>query len=227
MPSRHVSRKALTCSGSRVMWSALPSFTSRLVIGLAILHIAAGGRPLEVGVELDAVGRVEVDALDLAAQALAFGQTGHDLEGVTEDHAIRPVLIMLVELGFVRALGDAVEVGEEVGGEQTLVMLALLGGTEQVVDERLGVNLFLDVERGRIDHEIAPVLLVLAPPGELGVEVGVARVADLPRRLHLLLDDGPLFRRRDVLPCGLLMDEGFDGFGGFAGGGWAGHESDL
>ena len=32
MPSRQVSRKALTCSGSRVMWSALPSFTSRLVV---------------------------------------------------------------------------------------------------------------------------------------------------------------------------------------------------
>jgi hypothetical protein len=27
-----VSRKALTCSGSRVMWSLLPSLTSRLVV---------------------------------------------------------------------------------------------------------------------------------------------------------------------------------------------------
>ncbi len=43
------------------------------VVGLAVLHIAAGGGPLEVAVELDAVGRVEVDALDLAAQALALG----------------------------------------------------------------------------------------------------------------------------------------------------------
>ena len=32
MPSRQVSRNALTCSGSRVMWSALPSLTSRLVV---------------------------------------------------------------------------------------------------------------------------------------------------------------------------------------------------
>ena len=32
IPSRHVSRNALTCSGSRVMWSALPSLTSRLVV---------------------------------------------------------------------------------------------------------------------------------------------------------------------------------------------------
>ncbi len=32
MPSRQVSRNAFTCSGSRVMCSALPSFTSRLVV---------------------------------------------------------------------------------------------------------------------------------------------------------------------------------------------------
>ena len=36
------------------------------VVGLAVLHVAAGGGPLEVAVELDAVGRVEVDALHLA-----------------------------------------------------------------------------------------------------------------------------------------------------------------
>ena len=35
--------------------------------------------PLEVGVELDAIGRIEVDALDLAAQAFALSETGHDL----------------------------------------------------------------------------------------------------------------------------------------------------
>ena len=32
MPFRQVSRNALTCSGSRVMWSAFPSLTSRLVV---------------------------------------------------------------------------------------------------------------------------------------------------------------------------------------------------
>ena len=51
------------------------------VVGVAVLDVAAGGGPLEVAVELDAVGRVEVDALHLAAQALALGQAGHDLEG--------------------------------------------------------------------------------------------------------------------------------------------------
>src|SRR5437879_2557366 len=82
------------------------------VVGPSILYVAAGGGPLEVAVELDAVGRVEVDALHLAAQALALGQAGHDVERVAEDHAVGPVLIVLVEVGPVHALGHAVEVGE-------------------------------------------------------------------------------------------------------------------
>jgi hypothetical protein len=36
------------------------------------------------------------------------------------------------------------------------------------------VDLLLDVERRRVDDEIAPVLLVLAAPDELRVEVAVA-----------------------------------------------------
>ena len=84
---------------------------------VAILHVAAGGGPLEVAVEFDAIGRVEVDALNLAAQTLPLGQAGHDLEGVAEDHAVGPVLVVGVELGLVCALGHAVEVGEEVGLE--------------------------------------------------------------------------------------------------------------
>ncbi len=73
------------------------------VVGVAVLHVAAGGGPLEVAVELDAVRRVDVDALHLAAQSFALGQASHDLEGVAEDHAIRPVLVVLVELGAPRA----------------------------------------------------------------------------------------------------------------------------
>ena len=37
------------------------------VAGVAVRHVAAGGAPLEVAVELDAVGRVDVDALHFAA----------------------------------------------------------------------------------------------------------------------------------------------------------------
>jgi hypothetical protein len=39
------------------------------------------------------------------------------------------------------------------------------------------MDLLLNVERRGVDDEIAPVLLILATPDELGIEVGVARVA--------------------------------------------------
>ena len=44
------------------------------VVAVAVAHVAAGGGPLEVGVELDAVGRVDVDALHLATQSFPFCQ---------------------------------------------------------------------------------------------------------------------------------------------------------
>jgi hypothetical protein len=81
---------------------------------IPILHVAAGRAPLEARVELDAVGRVDVGALDLAAKPLALGEARHHLERVAQDHPVRPVLVVLVELGLVDALGDAVEVGEQI-----------------------------------------------------------------------------------------------------------------
>ena len=83
------------------------------VVGLAVRYFVAGGASLEIAVEFDAVGRVEVDALHFAAQALALSEAGHHLQGVAKDHAVRPVLVVLVELGLVHALGDTVEVGEQ------------------------------------------------------------------------------------------------------------------
>ena len=95
------------------------------VVGLAVLHVAAGGGPLEVAVELDAVGRVEVDALHAPAQALALGQAGHYLEGVAEDHAVRPVLVVGVELGLVGTFGHSIEIAEEINLESRLAGFVL------------------------------------------------------------------------------------------------------
>ena len=106
MPSRQVSRKALTCSGSRVMCSRLPSRTSRLVVDHWKLEL-----------NRNAVGRVDVDALHLALQPLPLGQGGHHLEAIAENHAVLPVAVVLVELGAVGALGYAVKVGEHIRGD--------------------------------------------------------------------------------------------------------------
>ena len=65
---------------------------------------------------------------------------------------------------------------------------ALLGRAAlQIVDDRLRVNLLLDVERRHIDDEIGPVLLVLAAPDEL--RVGEGERAGLSQLLHLLVGD--------------------------------------
>jgi prepilin-type N-terminal cleavage/methylation domain-containing protein len=66
---------------------------------IAVLDIPAGRGPLKVGVEFDAVRGIDVDALHLAAQPFAFGEAGHDLQAVAEDHAVGPVGIVGVEIG--------------------------------------------------------------------------------------------------------------------------------
>ena len=125
---------------------------------------------------------------------------------------------MLVKLGFVRTLGDAVEVGEQVCRGLPGLVLALFGGAQQVVDQHLGVDFFLDVEWWCVDNQVAPVLLVLAAPNQLRVQVGIAGVADLLGRRLVLLHKGLLLSRRKVLALGLVMREGFDVFGCYLGG---------
>ena len=58
------------------------------VPGVAVPDVATGRRPLEVGVELDTVGWIDVDALHLAAQSLPLRQRRHYLQTVSEDHPV-------------------------------------------------------------------------------------------------------------------------------------------
>jgi hypothetical protein len=71
------------------------------------------------------IGRVKVDALHLAAQSLPLSKARHHLQGVAEDHAVRPILVVLVEFGLVYAFGDSVEVREQIGREVSGLVLAL------------------------------------------------------------------------------------------------------
>jgi hypothetical protein len=75
------------------------------MLSVAILDVAARRRPLKVAVELDAVGWVEVDALDLTAEAFPFSERGHDLQRVAQDHAVCPIGVVLIELGLVDVFG--------------------------------------------------------------------------------------------------------------------------
>ena len=92
-------------------------------------------------------------------------------------------------------------------------MLALARLPQQIVDQHLGMDLLLDVERRRVDDEVAPVLLVLAAPDELRVEVAVAAlVGDADRALLApSASTDWIFRRRNVLARRLVVRERLDG----------------
>src|SRR5260221_13697667 len=67
---------------------------------------------------------------------------------------------------------------------------------------------------GGVNDEIAPVLLILAAPDELRIQVSVPRISDLPRVLLLPFQDRLKLCRWNVPPLCLVMREGFDGLSG-------------
>jgi hypothetical protein len=180
------------------------------VVGLAVLDVAGGGGPLEVGVEFDAVGRVDIDALNLAAQAFPFGQRRHDLEGVAENHAVRPVGVVLIELRFRAFVWQTIEVGEKVYLLVLSRLLLLLCSTHKLVYEDLGMDLFLDIERWRLDNEIRPILQVFPSPNELRIKIAVtAFVGNLNRRLVFFAHHGLVLGSGDVSPRRLVVSKKF------------------
>ena len=104
------------------MYSVPPGIPKRLdllrltsnVANIAILHITTGGGPLKVGVELDAVGWVEIDTLHLAPQPFSLGQRRHNLQAVTQDHPVGPMSIVLIKFGLGALAGDSVKIGEKI-----------------------------------------------------------------------------------------------------------------
>jgi hypothetical protein len=82
------------------------------VIGLSILHMPSCCGSLEVAVELDAVGTIDVDALHFAAQTFPIGEAGHHLQRIAKDQAITPVCIALVKFCSPCISRQAIEIGE-------------------------------------------------------------------------------------------------------------------
>ena len=125
---------------------------------------------------------------------------------------------MLVEIRAVGALGQPVEVREQVclvhAFRDRVVLRGLVAPAAQVVDEHLGVHLLLDVERRRLHDEVGEVLLVLAAPDELRVEVAVAaRVGHLDGAAVVVLQRGAVLGGGDVGPLRLVVDERLDPLG--------------
>ena len=203
---------------------------ARGVLGLAVLHVALAGADLPVGAELDAVGRVDVDRLDLALEAFLLGERVHHQQGVAQNHAVGPLHAVLVLVEFNELLElDAVEVGEKgehllLRSADSLVRVNLPRRTRgqgcprschaQVFDDDLRMDLFLDVNGHGGDFEGRAVLFVLALPDELRVERRVARVEDFLRCFFVVGHEVAQFLGGDVGALVLVLG-GEDGGGGF------------
>src|SRR5262249_18825235 len=76
-------------------------------------------------------------------------------------------------------------------------------------------HFLLNIERGGVDDDIAPVLLILAAPYKLRVKITVAAlVSNRDGILLLLLQDGLELRGWNVLPLGSVMLERLYALGG-------------
>src|SRR5436309_6865864 len=72
------------------------------------------------------------------------------------------------------------------------------GLAQQIVDQKLRVDLLLDVQWRRLHDQVGPVLLVFAAPDELRVEIAVTFVRHRCGALVPFSHKGFLFSGRDI-----------------------------
>ena len=146
---------------------------------------------------------------DLASTIFSVVMVGHSLFGTTGPDMLDAAL---------SETSAQVEVREQIG--DLGLGLAPPGSIAfQPLDDRARVDLLLNVNGGRIDIEIGRVLGIFAPPDELRIKVGIARIAQLDRPRLILLHKALLLGRGDhgalggvvlvvfdVLRCGTLFD---------------------
>src|SRR4051812_18579409 len=84
------------------------------VLEVAIPYVTAGRRPLKIGIELDPVWRINVDALYLPPKTFPLGQRRHDLKAISQNHTVGPIRVVLIELGFGFSVGQTVEIRKKV-----------------------------------------------------------------------------------------------------------------
>ena len=183
------------------------------MIGLAVLHIAAGGAPLKIAVEFDPVRRVDIDALHLTLQPLPLRQARHDFQAIAQDHAVRPMLIMRIKFGALIGR-DAIEIREQI--RRILWLCPPLACAFQILDNRLGVDFLLNIQWRRLNDQVRPIRHVLPPPHQLRIKIRIAPLIRHPDgSLHLRRHERLQLRRRRIAARGLIMSQGFDGQGFF------------
>ena len=118
---------------------------------------------------------------------------------------------MLVELGTGLGGREQVEVGEEVELGRATRLSAGLALAQQIIDQHLRVDLLLDVEWRRSDHQIRPILLIFPAPDELRIEVAItALVGNADRAPFGISEDRLMLSTRDMEPPILSVGQRLD-----------------
>ena len=120
------------------------------VVELAVLDVALLRATPASSSRTDPVRRVEIDRLDLALETLLLGEARHHQQRVAEDQAVRPVLLVLVEVDELLEL-DAVEVVEEAQLRSGSPAAAVWRRFSMIAR---GLDLLLDVDRDGRHFEV-------------------------------------------------------------------------
>ena len=146
---------------------------ARDVADRTVLHVRRLRRGLPVRIELDAVGRIKVDHLHLAAKALVLGKGRHHLQRVAEDHAVLPPFFVIVEAG----LGVRIEVFRQraEGHLRVRIRAADRRLALHLLNEHTGKYLLLLVDERRRGFQRVDVVRLLAAPDVLRIKVGITR----------------------------------------------------
>ncbi len=125
-------------------------------IRFAILYVSLARLRLKITTKTYAIGRVQVDHLDLAGEILALRQAGHHLQAVAQDQPVRSINIVLVKLDSLRI--SQLGVGKQITGN----ILPCRGP-----QDGLSAHALMNVQRNRVHREARR--LTLARPFQPGL----------------------------------------------------------
>ena len=141
------------------------------VVVSTVLDVAVVLAHLPVAAVLDAVGRVDVDALHLAGHALALQQAGHHQQAVALDQAVLPLVLAVVVGARLLLLIHRQRVAVQFVHEQVVLRFVAVLQAVQPCDQRLGSDVLMAVQAADVDVEpgLRVVITVLAQPIQLRI----------------------------------------------------------
>src|SRR5229473_2277068 len=172
----------------------------------AVFDVTVVDERLEIRAVPDAIGRIDINHLDLAPHALLLQQGIHHEQAITCNQAVRPVVLMFVEIDCFPKRRVFLKQAKQRSLDKILPVLIAHG-----FSDRAWVNPLMNVERNRRDLERSS--LCFSGPLKRRIEVGIVCVTLLARvpvcfrsnEPHGRVVDPLLFRVGIVLNFALLL----------------------